>query len=337
MKKILFLLKKIIKEHCAIGKNYSYIFAFYGLIWWTCFYLKSPFRFQVSSWAIKKKTHWLDRFFEKKYSHILKNFEDWSLIDNATLEQSNIWFFWGQGEENMPPLIKACYQQLTKYNNNVILVTNKNIEEYIHLSPVIYEKVKKGIFSWAFFSDVVRNTLLAEHGGLWLDSTVWVPGKIPFETLRTYPIYTANGKFSFNSRSMYFWTSGTLSWSGWCLWSNQKKHLLYSFVSKMLQTVAEDENTIPDYVIIDYFIYYAVRRFPSVAHAIKNCEQMPCQYKNDLALIMNEPYDESRYRDLCKDQMVFKLSFRSPWKKETDDGKQTFYGKILSGPFEIPE
>ena len=338
MKKIGLITKKLLREFFVTGRNYSYKFALYDLCWWILFYLRPPFSFQISSVVLRKKTEWLDCYFAEKYSSVLNSFQDAAEKEITSGDDPlNIWVFWGQGEENMPPLIKACYKQLTKYNDNVILVTNQNVEKYIHLSTVIYEKVQNGIITWAHFSDIVRNTLLARYGGLWLDATVWVPGKLPLDKLKDYSIYSANGEMTFNSRSMCFWTSLDWNWSTWCLWANQKNTLLFSLVSAMLKEIAETETAFPDYVVQDYFIYYACCKFPSVAVDMARCREIPCQRKNELAAIMNKTYDEKIYRDLCKDEMVFKLSFRSSWKLETDEGKQTFYGKVLSGPFAIPE
>ena len=65
----------------------------------------------------------------------------------------------------MPVLIKACYKQLTSLNDNVILVTKQNLHEYVDIPREIYYKVESGKLTWAHFSDIIRTTLLAQHGG----------------------------------------------------------------------------------------------------------------------------------------------------------------------------
>ena len=182
-----------IKEFFALWKNYSFSYACYSILWWFCFYIRPPFCGKISTFAINKKTKWLDRYFKNNYQDIINKYleKNWQTKE---IESTHIWVSWGQGEENMPPLVKACYRQLTYYNKNVILLTNDNIKEYIDIPPIVYKKVSTGHVSWAHFSDITRNTLLARYGGLWLDATVWVGGKIPFDKLKNVEFFSANGK-----------------------------------------------------------------------------------------------------------------------------------------------
>lgn len=314
------------KNHC---KYFGFSYAFYNLVWWLCFYIRTPFSLKISTWAIKKKTSWIDQYIEKHYIHIINKYRE-SSPEGKTVESHNIWVFWGQGEENMPPLIRSCYRQLCHFNKNVVLVTNNNVREYIDLPPIIFEKVNDGRITWAHFSDIVRTTLLTTYGGLWLDATVWVSGKLPWTKLSAISFFSANSPTQLNCYSCCFWTSFEWSWSGWCLYSKYKNHKLLSFVSEMLKLMAEREKGLLDYVIIDYLIYYACRKFPSIAADMERCQSIPCKHRNTLASIMNQAYNEETYRNLIKTDFVFKLSFRSPWTEKTGTGEQTFYGRLLS-------
>lgn len=317
-----------IKEFFALWKNYSFSYACYSILWWFCFYIRPPFCGKISTFAINKKTKWLDRYFKNNYHDIINKYleKDWQTKE---IESTHIWVFWGQGEENMPPLVKACYKQLTHYNNNVILLTNQNIKGYIELPCIVFEKVNSGKISWAHFSDIVRNTLLAKRGGLWIDATVWVAGTIPFDKLSEVEVFSANGKVPVSSRSIRFWTSFDYNWSTWCMWSRNINSILFSFVSEMLISIAEREKVWPDYVIQDYLIYYAYKYLPAVAEMFEQSTSIPCDKRNMLATVMNNKFNENVYAELTKSDFFFKLSFRTKWKKETEDYKQTFYGRIL--------
>jgi hypothetical protein len=59
-------------------------------------------------------------------------------------------------------------------------------------------------------------------------------------------------------------------------------------------------------------------------------QPIECRNRNEFANMMNKPYNADIYRELISTDFVFKLSYRTPWIKETGDGKQTFYGRILS-------
>ena len=70
-----------------------------------------------------------------------------------------VWMMWWQGEEVMPPLVKACYQQAKKiYGDNVIIISKNNYMKYVDISPKIIEKFSKNQISITHFSDVLRLT-----------------------------------------------------------------------------------------------------------------------------------------------------------------------------------
>jgi hypothetical protein len=234
----------------------------------------------------------------------------------------------------MTPLITACYRKLTHFNRKVTLVTNQNVSDFINQPIFVFEKVNDGRISWAHFSDIVRMTLLANYGGLWLDATVWVSGRIPFEKLSKLPLFSASGKVSATNSSVRFWSSFEYNWSSWCLFANAKRYKLFEFVSEMLQAIAINERCWPDYVIQDYLIYYACHHFQQVKNDMKEYQKYECKYRNRLAELMNSSWNENDYLALIKTDFVFKLSFRSKWHKETSQGEQTFYGRILSGIIE---
>lgn len=322
------IIKTRIKEFFSLWRNYSFLYACYNILWWFCFYIRPPYCHKISSFAINKKTKWLDNYFALKYKDIIDRFKN-EQFDTRPIKTTHIWIFWGQGEEKMPPLVKACYRQLTHYNENVTLVTLENIKKFIELPHIIYEKTNTGNISWAHFSDIVRNALLAKHGGLWLDATVWVSGKLPFEKLSQFKVFSANSKMLFFSRSMKFWTSFEYNWSTWCMWSNSTNNKLFAFVSEMLISIAESEKQWPDYVIQDYLIYFAYRNLPEIANMLEQSKTVSCNKRNELATIMNNVFNDDIYRELTKEDFVFKLSFRTNWKMKTKDGKQTYYGRIL--------
>lgn len=329
MKTIVRLLRLRVSDFINKWKYFGINLAFFDLLWWICFYLRPPFAYQLSSFAMRKKTGWLDKYIGKRYADIIERYKNNPPIATP-IENVRIWVFWGQGEENMPPLIAACYRQLTKYNSNVTLVTNQNVNEYITLPSIIFEKVKDGRISWAHFSDIVRNTLLAQYGGLWLDATVWVSGPLPINRLSKMNFFTANGYVPKTRFSVRFWTSYQWNWSTWCMWAGTSNYLLYTFVSEMLQAIAQRESYWPDYVIQDYLFFYACRMFPSVKEDMEASQKWRCDYRNELASLMNQSYDEEQYRKLVQSDFFFKLSFRSNWKSRTNAGRTTYYGKLIN-------
>lgn len=323
------LSSKLTNEFFSKWKYWGFPLATYNLIWWLCFYLRPPFALRISTWAIKKKTLIFDNYFNHRYIDIINRYTQ--IIVPKPINTVTIWVFWGQGEENMPPLVKACYRQLTHLNENIRLVTSTNIKDYITLNPLIYSKVKEGHISWAHFSDIIRTTLLAKYGGLWIDATVWVSERIPFQMLSNFEIFSPNGKVPQTNKSVRFWTSFEWNWSTWCLWSKNTDSRLFLFVSSMLQAIGEREKCWPDYVIQDYLIYYACRNFPDVQQAMEKIQGISGKKRNDFASMMDQSFDIIQYTNLTSSDFAFKLSFRSLWKTKSSSGEETFYGRILNG------
>lgn len=322
------ILRVRFKEFFTLWKNYSFIYACYNILWWVCFYTRPPYCNKISTFAINGKTKWLDKYFAKKYNHIIEKYRN-AAISGEVITEAKIWVFWGQGEINMPPLVKACYRQLTYHNKNVTLLTNNNIKNFIDIPNIASKKVETGEISWAYFSDIIRNSILARYGGMWVDATAWIPKRIPVEDFMKYNFISPAEKTKFDSRSVRFWSAFDWNWNGWCMWSNSKNYIIFSFVADMLIEITKRERVIPDYVTIDYLIYLAVRQFPETHEDLKKARKIKCDKRHLMALMMNEAYDENKYEELIKDNFIFKLSFRANWHKTTKEGKQTLYGRIL--------
>ena len=42
-------------------RNYGFTSAFYNILWWVCFYIRPPYCNKISTFAINKKTQWLNK------------------------------------------------------------------------------------------------------------------------------------------------------------------------------------------------------------------------------------------------------------------------------------
>jgi Capsular polysaccharide synthesis protein len=79
-----------------------------------------------------------------------------------------------QGWESAPPLVQACLESWQRRNPTwtVRALTEETLSDYLDFSAV-YPDVKTASMPAAALSDMVRVALLAEHGGVWADSTVF--------------------------------------------------------------------------------------------------------------------------------------------------------------------
>lgn len=95
-------------------------------------------------------------------------------------KNDKIFTLWLQGEDNAPPLVKACYRSVRRHcKQELVVLDEKTVFDYITLPPEIIAKRKAGKIKHAHFADICRVELLYEHGGFWLDSTGFVTAPIP--------------------------------------------------------------------------------------------------------------------------------------------------------------
>ncbi len=95
-------------------------------------------------------------------------------------KNDKIFTIWLQGEENAPDLVKACFRSVRKNcTQELIVLDEKTIFDYITLPEKIVEKYKRGKIGRAHFADICRVELLYQHGGYWLDATGFATAPIP--------------------------------------------------------------------------------------------------------------------------------------------------------------
>ena len=82
-----------------------------------------------------------------------------------------IWFLWLQGYEDMPELVRRCYESWHKYNPGweIIFLDRDNVDDYVNVSP-IFEDRSARIYRVSQ-SEIIRINLLHQYGGVWVDAT----------------------------------------------------------------------------------------------------------------------------------------------------------------------
>lgn len=313
-------------------REYGLNIALPGLLWWLGIYARKP---SVSVKALKDLTANLDKFFESKYADIISRYMN--VTDNKGDTAKNIiptsaypiWLFWWQGESAMPDLVKTCYKYICKNNSNVTLLTKDNIKGYVHIPDIIYKKVASGGISYTHLSDILRLTLLAERGGMWVDVTCFNPYAIPDSAKRMIFCSPHDTKKQQDRTEIVYWCDSG-GWRSWNIGTCMKNMPMFLFCKDMIQAIAVNQKCMPHYFMVDCLIQYAYRKMPEVRHTI---DSMPdCNTKcADLFLLYfnnNKPYDEEEYQQLIENDWMFKLTYKTIWC-ETINGKETFYGKLF--------
>lgn len=113
----------------------------------------------------------------KRYLSATEKVQETDVVKNDKNEK--IFTMWLQGEDNAPPLVKACYRSVRKHcAQELVVLDEKTVFDYISLPDVIIEKYRTGKIRKAHFADICRVELLYKYGGYWLDSTGFVTSPI---------------------------------------------------------------------------------------------------------------------------------------------------------------
>lgn len=137
-----------------------------------------------------------------------------------------IYILWFQGFDNAPYIVKKCLESWKYYNKDwkIVILDRTNISNYITLENYIDLSNKKLLL--AHESDIIRLCILKEHGGLWVDSTLfctkpldeWLPilctsGFFAFD--RPWPNLIINVWFIYGDRNSYIinkWLESTIKY-----------------------------------------------------------------------------------------------------------------------------
>ena len=101
--------------------------------------------------------------------------------DTASAMLSKVAFtYWHQGFADAPRVVRMCVAQLRRQNPDwqINALDRDSVEELVKTIPISPGKLAR--LSLPHRSDLIRTHLLIEHGGVWIDPTVYVTQ--PFDT-----------------------------------------------------------------------------------------------------------------------------------------------------------
>lgn len=109
--------------------------------------------------------------------------------------EDRMFSLWLQGEEQAPPLVKACFRTMrSRLAQPVEVLDEKTLANWIELPGFVMDKWRGGKIKPAHFSDLVRVELMHSHGGMWLDATGFVTAPIPQRIVdEPFFVYLAGG------------------------------------------------------------------------------------------------------------------------------------------------
>ena len=249
----------------------------------------------------------------KKYKKYLDNM-NCDKIESIENDKKDIWICWLQGYENSPEIVKCCLKSIIKYNKDkkLHIITEKNLFNYIQLPGYILEKWKKGIITNTHFSDIIRLNILIKYGGIWMDATTYLTGKIP-----KYIEKSEFFMFRYKDRM-----DKTIKYNSWFICANKENRILKT-TRELLYEYWKKENKLSEYFLLHLFITMAIEKYPEDVSEMIYITDDVC---HTLDYNLFEKYSNEKWEFMVNSTKINKMSYKFDKNKSK---KNTFYEHII--------
>lgn len=240
-----------------------------------------------------------------------------------------IWVCWWQGYKNMPELCKMFFDRLNEMlpsNADLKLITLDNYLQYAKIPDNIVRKFNEGKISMTTYSDVLRNYLLYNNGGMWIDASVFVSNNISEEFLNNKEWWSIN-LYSKNDKIINLGQKITnRKWSGF-IQKGIKNNILNKFVCEAFELYYAKYDIIIDYFIQNLFIKIA---YDNIAQINKIIDNIPVNNVNvyDLFDNVDKEFDKEVYNKWNSRTLFYKFTQKRQYSVYTSDNKLTYFGAI---------
>lgn len=247
--------------------------------------------------------------------------------DNSEVLYDNrapVWVLWMQGYDKAPDIVKKCIDSIKAATTHPVhLITSDNLSEYCTFPDYIWFKYEKGWITNAQFSDILRMTLLAEYGGLWIDATIFIPNSIPEDVFKKEFFTCKRDIKNSGYVSEYRWTSFLNGCQNGCVIQKAAKDMFFDYWEKYDYLI--------DYLLVDYVMLLIYQHIPLAKQLIDDLPYNNPQIE-ELQNRMDLVFSEDEYHKLIfeSDTSFFKLSWRMKFEKQKA-GQQTYFGRFIDG------
>lgn len=259
---------------------------------------------------------------QKKLFKLIEN----SITDHQEATSSHyepnapIWFYWMQGEKNMPPIPKLCLNSLRKHANGhpVIFLDADNVNQYVNIPFEIAKAYQTGKLKQAHYADIIRIMLLAQHGGLWMDATLLVTRDLP-ETIFQTPFY------SIKTKEFGYFVS-RCRWSVFCL-AGWKHNILFEKLSECFTAYFKQTDVMIDYFMFDQLIDMLYNEHSEIRNMIDQVPYSNPEVHSLNCLLLND-FNEHIYKQLTENTILFKLNWKAYTKEQLSENPNSYFNTL---------
>ncbi len=241
-------------------------------------------------------------------------------LQTATIEK-NVFVFWWDGFETAPFIVKKCLERVKQVYSDakIITISKQNFKEYTTINQQILEGFENKKISIQTFSDILRFNLLKNHGGLWIDATIYF--------LKPYPIFEQLENKSYESFAFkdtldfLIYKENKCSWSSY-LQAARKGAVLIDAMDCIFQEYYLKYGDYSIYFFMDaaLMICKIMGIDDHVLDKVNYCEGSAFS----LSKLLDKPYDNEVKKDL--ERLPQKLYW---WYNPKNEKEDTFFNRLI--------
>lgn len=229
-----------------------------------------------------------------------------------------IWIYWNSGMDNAPEIVKKCYESVIKHSDKkVVLLTEKNIDQFIIFPDYILKKVANKQISIAAYSDLMRFALLEHYGGTWIDATIYLSGKIPDR------IYKSD---FFIFRNALGLLENPVLYPAWFLHTKRGNNTIQR-IRNIAFAYWSKENHVNEYLLPNIIITTVIKADSNVE---KTIPYMDSDYSEYLNKVLADNYNYENVEWIKKLTCIHKLTYKFDQKI---DKAGSIYRHIINNDF----
>lgn len=265
------------------------------------------------------KTDFIIRFLRREFPEIVLKYKDCE--QNNNIIGTRVWMFWNTGFETAPPVVKQCIRRAGEIKCiDLVLLDSTNLYDYVDINPMLRRKYENSEITVQLYSDIIRNNLLNQHGGFWIDATGLVLDSDYVINHKNLLFYTAKHD---PKRTLHF-VKGL--WSGFMIGAG-KGNPMVAFASDFFTMYFNKFDRNFDYFFIDYVYLLAYRYIPAVK---KQVDAVKLENDDVFALWHNfyNAYSDLEWNKIKQKNIFQKMIWKIDSKKLSNN---CFYNKFVNG------
>lgn len=249
----------------------------------------------------------------KKYTYVLQEKKE----SKEKTKSNKIWICWFQGIEEAPTIVQKCVSSIKKQfkNKEIVILDLNNYSNYADIPLYIKTKFEKNMITYTHFSDILRATVLAEYGGIWLDATVLCTGKIP-------KYITESELFVYKNIDLDKEAKRVIVASSWLISANAHNEIIEA-TRDLLFEYWKKEKILYNYFLFHIFFKMATEKYKEQWNKVPTFNNVN---PHMLQFELLKEYNEERFKQLKEMSTIHKLDKNV---KNVEKEKYTFLDYIL--------